>query len=44
MFLLRILVSLVIIGIGILLFMVFTYLGVLLFNEIKDEINNSRKR
>ena len=44
MFLLKILVSLVIIGIGILLFMVFTYLGVLLFNEIKDEINNSRKR
>lgn len=42
-FLFKIFVILIGIGVGILLLILLAYLGVLLFNEIKDEINNSRK-
>ena len=44
MFLLKIFIYLIGIGIGILLLMTFAYLGVLLFDAIKDEINDINKR
>ena len=40
MFLLKIFICLIGIGIGILLLMLLAYLGVLLFDAIKDEIND----
>ena len=40
MFLLKIFIYLIGIGIGILLLMLLAYLGVLLFDAIKDEIND----
>ena len=40
MFLLKIFICLIGIGIGILLLMLLAYIGVLLFDEIKDEIND----
>ena len=42
-FLFKIFAGVIFIGIGILLLMVFAYLGVLLFNAIKDEINDSHR-